>query len=63
MHVRQRTMDCMSVYANVWIDTRNTQNIHRAGRFCHRFAFLPVGAGGKPDVRLATTPGEMNAGT
>lgn len=29
----------------LWIDTRNTQNIHRAGRFCHRFAFLPVGAG------------------
>jgi hypothetical protein len=25
----------------VFIDTRNTQNIHRAGRFCHRFAFLP----------------------
>lgn len=23
------------------IDTRNTQNIHRAGRFCHGFAFLP----------------------
>jgi hypothetical protein len=29
----------------IWIDTRNTQNIHRAGRFCHRFAFLPVGSG------------------
>ena len=29
----------------IWIDTRNTQNIHRAGRFCHRFAFLPTGAG------------------
>jgi hypothetical protein len=29
----------------IWIDTRNTQNIHRAARFCHRFAFLPVGAG------------------
>jgi DNA-binding NarL/FixJ family response regulator len=23
MHVRRRTMGCMSVYANVWIDTRN----------------------------------------
>jgi hypothetical protein len=30
---------------HVWIDTRATQNIHRAGRFCHRFAFLPGGAG------------------
>jgi hypothetical protein len=25
----------------VWIDTRNTQSIHRASRFCHHFAFLP----------------------
>jgi len=25
----------------VWIDTRDTHTIHRAGRFCHRFAFLP----------------------
>jgi hypothetical protein len=31
----------------LWIDTRNTQNIHRAGRFCHRFALLPIGAGRK----------------
>ncbi len=30
---------------SVWIDTRNTQNIHRAGRFCHRFVFLPQGSG------------------
>lgn len=29
----------------LWIDTRNTQNIHRAGRFCHRFAFFPCGIG------------------
>ena len=29
----------------LWIDTRNTQNIHRAGRFCHRFAFFPTGIG------------------
>jgi hypothetical protein len=29
----------------VWIDTRDTHNIHRAGRFCHRFVFLPGGAG------------------
>jgi hypothetical protein len=37
----------------LWIDTRNTQNIHRAGRFCHRFAFLPVGAGRKLDEPVA----------
>jgi hypothetical protein len=29
----------------VWIDTRDTHNIHRATRFCHRFIFLPGGAG------------------
>lgn len=37
----------------LWIDTRNTQNIHRAGRFCHRFAFLPVGAGHRGDEPVA----------
>jgi hypothetical protein len=30
---------------HLWIDTRDTHNIHRAGRFCHQFAFLPHGAG------------------
>jgi len=37
----------------LWIDTRNTQNIHRAGRFCHRFAFLPVGSGRRLDEPTA----------
>jgi hypothetical protein len=36
-----------------WIDTRNTQNIHRAGRFCHRFAFLPAGTGRRLDEPVA----------
>ncbi|QDU25674.1 hypothetical protein ETAA8_07440 [Anatilimnocola aggregata] len=36
----------------LWIDTRNTQNIHRAGRFCHRIALLPLGAGRKLDEPL-----------
>src|SRR5438105_15899659 len=56
----------------VWIDTRNTQNIHRAGRFCHRFAFLPIGAGGKLDQPVAVmlainrakeSPREIEPGT
>ncbi len=34
---------------HVWIDTRDTHNIHRAGRFCHHFAFLPFGSGRKLD--------------
>ncbi len=29
----------------VWIDTRATLNIHRASRYCHRYAFLPAGGG------------------
>lgn len=37
----------------LFIDTRNTQNIHRAGRFCHRFAFLPSGAGRNQQEPLA----------
>jgi hypothetical protein len=27
----------------IWIDTRNTQSIHRASRFCHHFCVLPAG--------------------
>ena len=26
----------------LWIDTRNTQSIHRANRFCHHFVFWPI---------------------
>ena len=29
----------------VYVDTRDVHNIHRAGRFCHRFIFLPGGEG------------------
>lgn len=31
----------------LWIDTRDVHNVHRAGRFCHRFLFMPTGAGAK----------------
>ena len=27
---------------HLWIDTRDVHNVHRASRFCHRFAFLPI---------------------
>ncbi len=30
---------------HLFIDTRDTHNIHRASRFCHHFIFLPFGAG------------------
>ena len=29
----------------IWVDTRDTHNIHRASRFCHRFIALPSGGG------------------
>jgi len=31
----------------LWIDTRDVHNIHRATRFCHWFVFLPHGSGGR----------------
>jgi len=37
----------------VFIDTRNVQNVHRATRFCHHFIFLPGGAGPKLDQPVA----------
>jgi len=37
----------------LFLDTRNTQNIHRAGRFCHRFACMPIGAGQRLDEAVA----------
>lgn len=33
----------------LWIDTRDTQNVHRATRFCHQFIFLPFGEGAKAE--------------
>ncbi len=32
----------------IWIDTRNVQNIHRASRYCHHFCLLPASSNGKP---------------
>lgn len=37
----------------LFIDTRDTHNIHRAGRFCHRFSFLPSGGGPRLDRAVA----------
>ena len=37
----------------VWVDTRATTNIHRASRFCHRFAFLPRGGGRSAEEAVA----------
>ena len=37
----------------VWIDTRDTHNVHRASRFCHELRFLPAGGGAKNDQPVA----------
>lgn len=37
----------------IWIDTRDTHNIHRAGRFCHQFVFMPAGTGRGLDEPVA----------
>lgn len=37
----------------VWLDTRDTHNIHRASKFCHRFALLPSGGGARLDSPTA----------
>jgi hypothetical protein len=48
---RQRPLRCdpdrpeASDGFQVWIDTRSTQNVHRATRFCHAFRALPIGGG------------------
>jgi hypothetical protein len=34
---------------HLWLDTRNSADIHRASRYCHHFAFCPMGAGTKRD--------------
>ena len=32
---------------HLWIDTRNSRDVHRATRFCHRLIFAPMGRGAK----------------
>ncbi len=37
---------------SLWFDTRNTQAVHRATRFCHHFILRPVGGGPKGDLPI-----------
>ena len=37
----------------VWVDTRATTTVHRASRFCHRYAFLPRGGGSSAEEPVA----------
>ena len=38
----------------IWINTRNSSQIHRASRFCHEFHFLPLGDGANLKQPIAT---------
>src|SRR5689334_20277650 len=38
----------------LWLDTRSTQTVHRATRYCHQFCFLPTGSGKKKDQASVT---------
>ena len=38
---------------HIWIDTRDVHNVHRAGRFCRQFVFLPAGTGPKLNEPVA----------
>ena len=42
--------DCFQV----WIDTRNVHEVHRATRFCHWISFLPAGAPGQTSQPCGT---------
>lgn len=38
---------------HLWLDTRNSPNIHRATQHCHRFLFLPAGGGPRRERPVA----------
>jgi hypothetical protein len=39
---------------SVWVDTRDTHDVHRANRFCSRYLFMPSGGGSRFDQPFAT---------
>lgn len=38
----------------IWLDTRDTHNVHRATKYCHWFLFLPEGDGGDQKKPIST---------
>lgn len=49
-HTRMLESDSLQL----WIDTRDTHNVHRATKFCHWFSLLPLGNPEDPKQPLAT---------
>ena len=43
MCIRDRLLDSDGI--QIWVDTRDTHNVHRASKFCHWFVLLPIGGG------------------
>lgn len=64
---KQEALQCQTLTptasdgVTIWLDTRSTQTVHRATRYCHQFCLLPAGSGpkrNKPSVtNLAMTRG------
>ena len=50
----KRTQLLESDGLQLWIDTRDTHNLHRATKFCHWFLFLPQGDGHDEKQPIAT---------
>jgi hypothetical protein len=56
---RSNPLNCLPSAASisdglhVWFDTRNTQTVHRATKFCHQFCLLPTGGGTKQSEPVA----------
>lgn len=38
----------------IWVDTRDTHNVHRASKFCHWFVLLPEGGGDEGKKPMAS---------
>lgn len=38
---------------HLWLDTRNSRDVHRATRYCHRFVFAPLGRGARSEQPFA----------
>ncbi len=43
----------MSDRLELWLDTRDVRNVHRATKFCHRFILMPGGAGKNGETPVA----------